>query len=510
MTWVPNRRLWRKVYRGKTYTISCRQLRELGYDQGPNALLIDDTKTGSYPAANAWWSKKENEIEAERKKTERPVSALEQLALSYAALTRPDLPTTIEEFREADVVLHECFPESNDGGPPYQLRAVLLSLLKDVLFKGQPLPEELVKALPPARVQQVVEGVKAIRSEPTAPPDKAVAAHVDRWIWLQQDKVAVGQLAPGRANNLRIYLNHFRDYLGADSAIEAVDADKIQGFYSWCLERVRQRQQDPTGKAGWSSIYAQKVFDVARVFVKFLWESGVIELLPRNVNSRAFGFRVVPKTIETWTPEEFQMVLARATGQLPLHLLLMANCGMVQQDISDLLDSEVVWHEEGTAERIVRKRSKTKGHGNVPVVNYKLWPTTAALMKQWRSGQAQVLRTKSGGPWKKMELVDGKLLKTDNIARNYDHMKPKLKGFKKPLKWIRRMGATLLDSHSEYHRFSKLYLGHAPDSIKDKHYAAVPQDEFDKAVTWLGQQLGQVGAGEAGPTDVERGPGSDV
>jgi hypothetical protein len=275
-----------------------------------------------------------------------------------------------------------------------------------------------------------------------------------------------------------------------------VDAAKIQGFYSWCLERVRQRQQDPKGKAGWSSIYAKKVFDVARVFVKFLWESGVIELLPRNVNSRAFSFRVVPKTIETWTPEEFQMVLARATGQLPLHLLLMANCGMVQRDISDLLDTEVVWNPDGTADRIIRKRSKTKGHGNVPVVNYKLWPTTAALMKQWRSGQAQVLRTRSGGPWKRSELVDGKVVRNDNIVANYRDHADRLGGFKKPLKWIRRMGATLLEEHPEYHRFGRVYLGHAPDSIKDKHYAAVPQAQFDEAILWLGRQLGQVGPGE--------------
>jgi hypothetical protein len=508
MTWVPSRRLWRKVYRGKTYTISCRQLRELGYD-GPDGSMTTDTKEGSYLAANLWWDRKEAELEAERKAAERPPSALEQLALSYAALTRPDLPTTIDELREADAVLHECFPESNDGGPPYQLRAVLLSFLKEVLFKGQPLPEDLIKVLPPARAQQVTEAVKGLRAEPAAEPDRTVAAHVDRWIRLQQDKVAVGQLAPGRADNLRIYLTYFRDFLGATSSVEGVNAAKLQDFYSWCLDRVRQRQQDPKGKDGWSSLYTKRIFDTAKIFVKYLWESGLIEL-PRNIKSREFTFKVGAKAIETWTVEEFQMVLATATGQLPLHLLLMANCGMVQQDISDLLDTEVMWNEDGTADRIIRKRSKTSDHKTVPVVNYKLWPTTAALMKQWRSGQAQVLRTKSGGPWKRMDMVDGRLVKNDNIARNYDHQRPKLNGFKKPLKGIRKLGATILESHDTYHRFGKLYLGHAPDSIKDRHYAAVPQDQFDEAVTWLGQQLGQVGAGEAGTADVERGPGSDL
>jgi hypothetical protein len=36
-----------------------------------------------------------------------------------------------------------------------------------------------------------------------------------------------------------------------------------------------------------------------------------------------------------------------------------------------------------------------------------------------------------------------------------------------------------------------LYLGHTPASVKDKHYAAPPQELFDEAVGWLGKQLGQ-------------------
>jgi hypothetical protein len=31
MTWVPNRAMWGKMYRGKVYTVSCKQLRELAY-----------------------------------------------------------------------------------------------------------------------------------------------------------------------------------------------------------------------------------------------------------------------------------------------------------------------------------------------------------------------------------------------------------------------------------------------------------------------------------------------
>ena len=41
MTWVPSRRLWRKVYDGRVYTVSCKQLVEQGHN------LLSETKEGS-------------------------------------------------------------------------------------------------------------------------------------------------------------------------------------------------------------------------------------------------------------------------------------------------------------------------------------------------------------------------------------------------------------------------------------------------------------------------------
>ena len=60
-----------------------------------------------------------------------------------------------------------------------------------------------------------------------------------------------------------------------------------------------------------------------------------------------------------------------------LYLLLMLNCGMYQNDIAELLDEEVNW-KNGT---ITRARSKTRDR-NGPVVTYKLWPETFALLKK--------------------------------------------------------------------------------------------------------------------------------
>jgi hypothetical protein len=194
----------------------------------------------------------------------------------------------------------------------------------------------------------------------------------------------------------------------------------------------------------------------------------------------------------TWTPAEVQHVIGEAPGQLKLHLLLMANCGFTQVDCSDLLDTEVDW----TAGTVTRKRSKTADQDSTPTVTYRLWPQTFALLRQYRSGQDRVLLTESGRPFVRRELTaDGHLVKADNIASNFAHLKRRLK-FKKPLKLLRKTGATILDSHPEFSRYSTLFLGHSPRSIKDRHYSAPSQDRFDAAVAWLGQQLGQSGRGK--------------
>jgi len=51
MTWEPGPRQWRKVCKGMTYTVSCRDLK------------VPQTKKVSYQAANAWWTAKRAEID---------------------------------------------------------------------------------------------------------------------------------------------------------------------------------------------------------------------------------------------------------------------------------------------------------------------------------------------------------------------------------------------------------------------------------------------------------------
>jgi integrase len=501
MTWVPGRCLWRKMYRGKVYTISCRQLRELGFD------VISDTKEGSYPAANAWWHKKAHELWEAEQRPARPPLPLEDLA----QVLQPDLASVsgravaimahflklraerraageeIEaEAEDDDADLVPPVPPGPDDDPNQMFKAVIEATVADVLKRtilgGEPVPAEVAAQLPPARVQQLQDGVKAIRGEPTANPEKTVAAHVETWVKGQQARVRAGVITAGRCAATRCYLEPFATFLGPQADVTTIDASKVEGFYNYCLAKIRTSDQPE----GWAVSYAREVFEAARRFVKWLWEQGRIEL-PRNMGAR-FPFGSTTQKIKTWEVGEFQTAVQAATGKLRLCLLLCANCGMTQKDVSDLRDEEVDW----AAGRIIRKRSKTTRSKNVPVVCYKLWPQTFQLLQEHRSGGERVLLTKYGQPYLRSELrADGKLRKCDAFKSNYDFLRQRL-GLKHPLKGLRKLGASLLATHRDYGRFASYFLGHSPQSVADRHYVVPPQELFDEAVLWLGRQLGQV------------------
>jgi len=176
---------------------------------------------------------------------------------------------------------------------------------------------------------------------------------------------------------------------------------------------------------------------------------------------------------------------AAASDCTKLYILLMLNCGMTQGDISDLLVTEVDW----TAGTITRKRSKTADHKGVPTVKYSLWPETLRLLRQERAAEGpRALTNEHGGPLKVEALgAGGKLEKIDNVASAFARLRRKTK-IAKPPKLLRKTSASLLKSNKEFAGIEVLFLGHAPDTIADRHYAQAPQQTLDEAIVWLGEQ----------------------
>ena len=460
-------RLWKKVYRGKVYTISCRQLRDQGF------TVFADSKDGSYQAANEWWRKKRAEIDAIDQRPACKPEPLDDVVLARAGV----------------LAIEKAYPGFLDQVPCEQKRFLverIRSIVFDEMITEGKLPPSAEQYLPPARLHELQDGLKALRGEPAADREKTVQAHADLWLKKQQALVAASQMTASRCANNRTCLENFKTFLGPQSAVNAIDSQRLEGFYLYCMEKIRREGRSE----GWSVAYAKDVFSVSRSFVRWAWEQGVCEL-PRNIDVKVrFGSAV--KAVKTWTAEEFKKVVDAAPGKLKLALLLMANTGATQKDVSDLLDSEVDW----TGGRIIRRRSKTAAFENAPVVNYKLWPLTFELLQKYRSGQDRVLLTEGGQPFVRTSLrTDGKQVKADGFASNFVHVKKRLK-LQRSLKQLRKLGASLLGTHKDYGRFTSYFLGHSPRTVADRHYVQPSQVLFDEAVLWLGEQLGQVEKGE--------------
>jgi integrase len=453
------------MYKGQRFTVAC------------SVLGVPPTKEQSYQAANQWWDAKKAEIDSANRPAQRPRLPLEDIVGAW--LGHPP-----------DDVTNDVLEGGPDSSLPAEERAaaVIKIFLGDILAElttGQPLPPRMAEMLGPARWQQIEAGIKGLRGEPSAAPDKTVAAWAGLWLQKQQQRVDAGQMTAARAANNRTCLEHFQTFLGPQSDVAGIDAERLDGFYFHCLAKVAARRRDKG--QGWSVAYARDVFSVARAFVRWLVERDSIPP-PKNIGSKSFEFGSPARAVTTWTPEEFKRTVAEAPGKLKLALLLMVNCGMTQVDVSDLLDSEVDWE----AGRITRKRSKTADQENVPTVSYRLWPPTFKLLRQYRSGRERVLLTEGGEPYVRTRLNDqGKLVKADGIASNFVHLKRRLK-LARPLKQLRKLGATLLGGHKDYGRFTSYFLGHSPRTVADRHYVVPPQQLFDKAVLWLGQQAGQI------------------
>jgi integrase len=473
MTWDSKQSRWIKMYKGQRYTVAC------------SILGAPATKEQSYRAANAWWEAKRAEVDSANRPTHRPPLPLEDVAAAF--LGSP--PTGL--FDKLLAFWSELKPSATDARETAErdlketIRGVASHLLEQGVIEGKPLPEGFDEHLPPARLQQLEAAVKGFRGEASAPPDRTIKAHADSWLATLQTQASAGNLAADRVNNVRMCLTHFSAFLGETANVESIDAARLQAYYLWCLGKVSARRRD--GETGWSVAYAKETFAVARTWIRWLWEQGIIDL-PKNIASRSFKFGGTAKKIETWSVADVRHVIDEAPGKLKLALLLMVNAGMTQADVSDLRDSEVDWK----LGRIIRKRSKTAGIDSVPVVNYPVWSLTFELLKKYRSGGERVLLTESGKPYVRKELVNGKLVKADGFTSNFKHLQRRLK-FTKPMKLLRKTGASLLESHEVYGRLVSMYLGHSPRSMKDKHYAAPSQALFDEAVKWLGRQLGQAG-----------------
>lgn len=347
----------------------------------------------------------------------------------------------------------------------------------------------------------------AVMKRKAAPEDESLQAHIQKYLTQKENQAKAGQVSNGRCYALQLHLTHFQDWRGKDANVKEIDGEVLVNFHTYVLEKVATKE--------WNRTTAAHYMTTTKSFVRWLWQSHAIPTLPRILDGRSQMLRITKSRpgIVTFTKDEIKALLTDASDRTKLYILLMLNCGMTQKDISDLLVSEVDWKEG----RIIRKRSKTDDCENVPTVNYKLWPETFCLLQQERDAKSKdrVLLNSNGSPICTEEITkDGKYRKTDNVKNAFDRLRTVRKiaeplkarrktsakkaeralksTIDKPLKSLKKTSASLLRDNARFSSLEGLFLGHAPQSMSDKHYAKAPQKLLDQAIQWLGKEYGLV------------------
>jgi integrase len=321
----------------------------------------------------------------------------------------------------------------------------------------------------PAVHQAADEALRAVVSVPQAArPEQATKAQAERFLTLERLRIT----EPATFGDLQFNLTSLLTRGPVPEAAGDINEQTVTTVYVWLRE-----------DAAAAPSTQRKLLGYWQRFVRFLWEQRVIEL-PRNLDS--YSMKVRPQAVRTYPAEQVREMLAALPERKRLFAFLALNCGMYSSDMGQLKKDE---YRDG---RITRRRTKTRNATGAPTVEYVLWPETRALLEAAMSNHPELcLTSRTGGPLWGTRIENGKLRRFDLIqscwygdSRRTNRKRPPI-----PLKALRSVSATLLESHPVYGRCTTLFLGHSPKTLKDRHYAAPPQALFDEALGWLRTQL---------------------
>jgi site-specific recombinase XerD len=391
------------------------------------------TAEASYTLANDWWKKKQAEL------------TLDPAAELLYGLDPSLLREQIARGQHAEQLLHA---RDEPTFSPIDRNEPIVGVVKEDGHYNLPFLSHLVEKVNGKPVEL----------------DKTIGRQAERYLAVE---LARGK-APNTFANLRHFVFKFQEFpgLSAKTDISSIKSDTATDFYAWL-------------RNGTLAEHSQKeCWNVFKRFVRFAWGEGLLDL-PKNLDSRMFSFGGSAKKVKTYPTEEIRRLLSSLSDRLRLYALLSLNCGMLGVDMAMLK------HDELQGNRIVRKRTKTKEQGNVPEVEYLLWQETIDALNTYpRQSDTYVLTSKTGTPLWRCEVKNGKNVKVNLVHQQWKRGKVGI-----PLKALRSVSASLLESHSVYARYTTLFLGHAPASVKDRHYAAPPQQLFDEALLWLRQHF---------------------
>ena len=140
---------------------------------------------------------------------------------------------------------------------------------------------------------------------------------------------AIGDVAKPRTfGTIKSTVNHFVNWIGGNAKTSTINSGTFDRYYQHLLKH-------PSGQKN-----RENLFGAARQFIRWLWRNERIENLPRNIDSKDFGFvtndvPTIAETTEPWTTKELETALANVPDDFKLFLLLQINCAFTAVDIAE-------------------------------------------------------------------------------------------------------------------------------------------------------------------------------
>ena len=409
MGYTAERKTWRVSYLRKPYSVSTRQLRK---EFGP--LSADDTEGGSRQAANQWWLAKRAE--------------LDQANQIFAIDTRRQLfpvevPKHIQHLYTKEQLADTTYME-DETGALYRNRVLIGS--------------EIGRAV----IYDRLERAPAVKVEET------IGVLIDKYLDNKNNQAAAGNRSPKTVLTLRSNFNNIGDFFGRDNSVKTLDGKKIEDFYNHLLASDLQAGSK------------QSLFSRFKTFVKWLYQSETIESLPRIMEAKLEFNTGAEHTREkiVYPIETIRQLLAAATPQEKLPLLLSLNMGLTASPIAEFQKSQII---DG---RYNYRRHKTGRFKFVPLVKYVVWPETQELLEEVEIPNSAKTVSNHFNKLRKRVGLDVEHCHLRNSSASFLHNGP----------------------HATY---ADHWLGHSSKTIADKHYKKVFEQNFDAAVMWLREQV---------------------
>ena len=224
MFWIPSQKRWIKQYRGKTYSIS------------PKQLHITPTKEGSIQAANEWWRRKQAELDT----------------------TPAPPPDSYYQKRQREMA--QWFREH---GQEEDARRIMEDTT-DEFEQHYHSISEAGKWVWQDRLQ---------RDKQDIPPDKKLSSYATKFLNHKLAEVGV-EIVAGRYDNLQRAMKNFQSFVG-EMEIDKLNGIQLAAYRDTLLGKITSKKI--------SRDYAKSFLQTTKQFFRWLWEREYIDNLPRNL-----------------------------------------------------------------------------------------------------------------------------------------------------------------------------------------------------------------------------------